>query len=141
MMSIAASVLAADDKSTVTLLYGNRRSETVMFADEVADLKDAYPARMRIIHVLSREAQEVDLFSGRLDRDRLAELLPGDRQRRAVWITGGCAARSAWSPTRSTSWPAWGWTRTASTASCSGSGTSRPPKPPTTKARPATGPA
>ena len=76
MMSIAASVLAADDKSTVTLLYGNRRSGTVMFADEVADLKDAYPARMRIIHVLSREAQEVELFSGRLDRDRLTELLP-----------------------------------------------------------------
>jgi ring-1,2-phenylacetyl-CoA epoxidase subunit PaaE len=76
MMSIAASVLAADDKSTVTLLYGNRRSDTVMFADEVADLKDAYPARMQIVHVLSREAQEVELFSGRLDRDRLTELLP-----------------------------------------------------------------
>ena len=76
MMSIAASVLAADDKSTVTLLYGNRRSETVMFADEVADLKDAYPARMQIIHVLSREPQEVELHSGRLDRDRLTRLLP-----------------------------------------------------------------
>jgi ring-1,2-phenylacetyl-CoA epoxidase subunit PaaE len=76
MMSIAASVLAADDKSAVTLLYGNRRSDTVMFADEIADLKDRYPARMQIIHVLSREAQEVELFSGRLDRDRLTELLP-----------------------------------------------------------------
>jgi len=76
MVSIAASVLAADDKSTVTLLYGNRRSATVMFADEVADLKDAYPTRMRIIHVLSREPQEVELYSGRLDRDRLAKLLP-----------------------------------------------------------------
>jgi ring-1,2-phenylacetyl-CoA epoxidase subunit PaaE len=76
MMSIAASVLAADDKSTVTLLYGNRRSDTVMFADEVADLKDAHPSRMQIVHVLSREPQEVDLYSGRLDRDRLARLLP-----------------------------------------------------------------
>jgi ring-1,2-phenylacetyl-CoA epoxidase subunit PaaE len=76
MMSIAASVLAADDKSTVTLLYGNRRSDTVMFADEVADLKDAYPARMQIVHVLSREPQEVELFSGRLDADRLTALLP-----------------------------------------------------------------
>ena len=76
MMSIAASVLAADDKSTVTLLYGNRRSGTVMFADEVADLKDAYPARMQVIHVLSREPQEVELYSGRLDRERLARLLP-----------------------------------------------------------------
>ncbi|GAB2459517.1 1,2-phenylacetyl-CoA epoxidase subunit PaaE [Jatrophihabitans fulvus] len=76
MLSIAASVLAADEKSEVTLLYGNRRSDTVMFADEVADLKDAHPARMRIVHVLSREAQEVELFSGRLDRERLAALLP-----------------------------------------------------------------
>ncbi|HXT88060.1 MAG TPA: 1,2-phenylacetyl-CoA epoxidase subunit PaaE [Trebonia sp.] len=76
MMSIAASILAADDKSSVTLLYGNRRSDTVMFADEVADLKDAHPARMRIVHVLSREPQEVELFSGRLDAARLAELLP-----------------------------------------------------------------
>jgi ring-1,2-phenylacetyl-CoA epoxidase subunit PaaE len=76
MLSIAASVLAARDSSTVTLLYGNRRSDTVMFADEVADLKDTYPARMHIIHVLSREPQEVDLYSGRLDRARLAELLP-----------------------------------------------------------------
>lgn len=76
MMSIAGSVLAADGKSTVTLLYGNRRSGTVMFADEVADLKDAYPARMRIIHVLSREPREAELYSGRLDRERLARLLP-----------------------------------------------------------------
>jgi ring-1,2-phenylacetyl-CoA epoxidase subunit PaaE len=76
MMSIAASVLAADDKSAVTLLYGNRRSDTVMFADEVADLKDAYPARMQIVHVLSREPQEVELHSGRLDAARLAALLP-----------------------------------------------------------------
>jgi ring-1,2-phenylacetyl-CoA epoxidase subunit PaaE len=76
MMSIAASVLAANSASTVTLLYGNRRSATVMFADEVADLKDAYPARMQIVHVLSREPQEVELHSGRLDRERLARLLP-----------------------------------------------------------------
>ena len=76
MMSIASSVLDADDKSTVTLLYGNRRSDTVMFADEVADLKDAYPARMQIVHVLSREPQEVELHSGRLDATRLTALLP-----------------------------------------------------------------
>ncbi|HEY0934813.1 MAG TPA: 1,2-phenylacetyl-CoA epoxidase subunit PaaE [Trebonia sp.] len=76
MLSIAASVLAADDKSTVTLLYGNRRSDTVMFADEVADLKDAHPARMHLVHVLSREPQEVELYSGRLDADRLRRLLP-----------------------------------------------------------------
>jgi ring-1,2-phenylacetyl-CoA epoxidase subunit PaaE len=76
MLSIAASVLAASAESTVTLLYGNRRSSTVMFADEVADLKDRYPTRMQLIHVLSREPQEVELFNGRLDGPRLRALVP-----------------------------------------------------------------
>ena len=72
MLSIAASVLRRRPESTVTLLYGNRRSDTVMFADEVADLKDAYPARMQLVHVLSREPQEVELFNGRLDAGEAA---------------------------------------------------------------------
>lgn len=76
MLSIAASVLSADPSSRVTLIYGNRRSDTVMFADEVADLKDAYPTRMQLVHVLSREPQEVELFNGRLDAAKLASLLP-----------------------------------------------------------------
>jgi ring-1,2-phenylacetyl-CoA epoxidase subunit PaaE len=76
MISIAGSVLAASEAATVTLFYGNRRSNSVMFADEVADLKDAHPARMQVCHVLSREPQEVELFSGRLDADRLRALLP-----------------------------------------------------------------
>jgi ring-1,2-phenylacetyl-CoA epoxidase subunit PaaE len=74
VLSIAASVLAA--RSRVTLIYGNRRSDTVMFSDEVADLKDAHPDRMQLVHVLSREAQEVGLYAGRLDAGKLATLLP-----------------------------------------------------------------
>ncbi|MGI8695708.1 MAG: FAD-binding oxidoreductase, partial [Mycobacteriales bacterium] len=76
VLSIAASVLAARDETTVTLIYGNRRSDSVMFADDVADLKDAYPVRMRLVHVLSREPQEVDLYTGRLDAGKLRRLLP-----------------------------------------------------------------
>lgn len=76
MISIAGSLLAESPDATVTLVYGNRRSDSVMFADDVADLKDAHPERMRLIHVLSREPQEVELFNGRLDADRLGTLLP-----------------------------------------------------------------
>ncbi len=76
VLSIAGSVLAAQDKSAVTLLYGNRRSDSVMFADEIADLKDAYPERICLVHVLSREPQEVELFNGRLDAAKLGALLP-----------------------------------------------------------------
>ena len=75
MMSIAASVLAGNVASTVTLIYGNRRSDTVMFADELADLKDRYPARFELVHVLSREPRESDILSGRLDAERLSTLV------------------------------------------------------------------
>ena len=75
LLSIAGSVLA-DDRSRVTLLYGNRRADTVMFAEDVADLKDRHPARFSIAHVLSREPREAELFTGRLDAAKLRQLLP-----------------------------------------------------------------
>ena len=89
VLSIAWSLLSSG--SQVTLFYGNRRADTVMFADEVADLKDAFPTRMRLVHVLSREAQEVDLFTGRLDAAKLRALLPAVADVHAVdewWLCG-----------------------------------------------------
>ena len=75
MLSIAESVLAADDRSRVTLFYGNRRTDSVMFADELADLKDLHPVRFQLAHVLSREPREAEVLSGRLDAERLAALV------------------------------------------------------------------
>ncbi len=74
-LSIMATILSSDVDSQVYLLYGNRRTDTVMFADELADLKDRYRDRMQLVHVLSREPRDVELFSGRLDADRLRALL------------------------------------------------------------------
>jgi len=91
ILSIAGSVLAAHDGSAVTLLYGNRRNDSVMFADEIADLKDAYPARICLVHLLSREPQEVELFNGRLDAGKLRSLLPVTVEVAAVdhwWLCG-----------------------------------------------------
>jgi ring-1,2-phenylacetyl-CoA epoxidase subunit PaaE len=75
VLSIAASLLRRPD-AHVALLYGNRRADTVMFAEELADLKDEHPSRMELVHVLSREAREVDLLTGRLDAAKLRTLLP-----------------------------------------------------------------
>jgi len=74
MLSIASTVLR-NPKSHVTLLYGNRTTNSVMFAEELADLKDAHHRRFDLAHVLSREPRDVELFSGRLDADRLRRLL------------------------------------------------------------------
>jgi len=75
ILSIAATVLR-DPAATAVLFYGNRHAGTVMFADDLADLKDRYPARLELVHVLSREPREADLLSGRLDAAKLGELLP-----------------------------------------------------------------
>lgn len=74
VLSIAASLLA-DPRARVTVLYGNRRSDTVMFIEELSDLKDRHPARFELVHVLSREPRDAELFSGRMDAERLSELL------------------------------------------------------------------
>jgi ring-1,2-phenylacetyl-CoA epoxidase subunit PaaE len=73
VLSIVSSLLATPD-ATVTVVYGNRRTDTVMFADELADLKDRAPSRLELIHVLSREPREAELFTGRLDVPKLRQL-------------------------------------------------------------------
>lgn len=77
VLSIVTAALETESASRVTLLYGNRTSRTVMFLDELADLKDRFPERFHLIHVLSREAQESELLSGRIDADRLNRFLDG----------------------------------------------------------------
>ena len=75
VLSIIAAILEGEPGAFVTLVYANRTSRSVMFLDEVHDLKDRHPDRFQIIHVLSRETQDVELLSGRLDADRLRGIL------------------------------------------------------------------
>ena len=74
IMSLLATTLEAEPESRFTLVYGNRDSASVMFLDEIADLKDRFPDRLAVFHVLSREARQAPVLSGRLDRDKLAQL-------------------------------------------------------------------
>lgn len=75
VLSIAATILEDEPESTVTLVYANRTARTVMFLDEVHDLKDRWPDRLQIVHVFSREEGESELLSGRLDADRMGRLM------------------------------------------------------------------
>ncbi|MDZ4175425.1 MAG: 2Fe-2S iron-sulfur cluster-binding protein [Hydrogenophaga sp.] len=80
ILSIMASTLEESPDSKFTLVYGNRRMASVMFNEALQDLKDRYPGRLTLIHVLSRQAQEVPLLEGRIDGDKvraiIAALLP-----------------------------------------------------------------
>jgi len=75
LMALASSVLAASSTSSFTLVYTNRTAVDVMFLEELADLKDRYPARLALHHVLSREQRSAPLLSGRIDEERLRRML------------------------------------------------------------------
>lgn len=75
ILSLIKTTLKAEPKSRFTLIYGNRRQNSVIFAEALEDLKDRYMTRFTLYHVFSREEQEVPLFNGRLDRARVASFL------------------------------------------------------------------
>src|SRR5690606_27470231 len=75
LMALAATVLGRSETSRFTLVYTNRSSTDVMFVEELGDLKDRYPARLALHHVLTREQRTAPLLSGRLDEERLRRIL------------------------------------------------------------------
>lgn len=74
MLSIATTVLKNEPGSRITLVFGNRSTATIMFREALDDLKDRYLGRFSLIHILSRETQDVELLQGRIDADRIDQL-------------------------------------------------------------------
>lgn len=71
VMSLIKSAMIAEPNSKFTLIYGNRNSASVIFKDEIEDLKDAHMNRLEVHHVLSREDQGSDLLKGRIDAEKV----------------------------------------------------------------------
>jgi ring-1,2-phenylacetyl-CoA epoxidase subunit PaaE len=76
VLSIIATTLEVEPDSDFTLVYGNRTSKSIMFLEELEDLKNRHPERLAIHHVLSREARGIEIFDGRIDRGRLSRFCP-----------------------------------------------------------------
>lgn len=75
ILSIMTSTLEESSTAKFTLVYGNRRMASVMFNEALQDLKDRYRDRLTLIHILSRQAQEVPLLEGRIDGDKVREIV------------------------------------------------------------------
>lgn len=74
VLSIVKTVLAREPKSKFTLVYANRQINSIMFREELEDLKNLYLGRFSVIHVLETEGQEIDLFTGRIDDEKMKGL-------------------------------------------------------------------
>jgi ring-1,2-phenylacetyl-CoA epoxidase subunit PaaE len=75
VLSIMAHTLATEVQSRFTLVYGNQRASSIMFNETLQDLKDRYPQRVNLIHILSRQPTEFALLHGRIDEAKVSELL------------------------------------------------------------------
>lgn len=70
-LSIASSVLQDEPDSSITLLYGNRTSRSIMFRNDLDNLKDRFNERFMLVHILSGEQQDAELLNGRIDGTKL----------------------------------------------------------------------
>jgi ring-1,2-phenylacetyl-CoA epoxidase subunit PaaE len=75
LMALAHTVLSRSATSEFELVYTNRSTLDVMFLEELAELKDRYPSRLALHHVLSREQRTAPLLSGRIDAPKLEQML------------------------------------------------------------------
>lgn len=74
VLSIIKTTLAREPKSSFTMVYANRGVSTIMFREELEDLKNTYMGRFNVIHVLESDAQEIDLFTGLVTEEKCAQL-------------------------------------------------------------------
>src|SRR5690606_4919879 len=75
VLSLLTTALEEEPHSRATLIFGNRRTDSIMFLEELMELKNRFPGRFSLFNVLSRERQDLELFTGRIDRDKLEALL------------------------------------------------------------------
>jgi ring-1,2-phenylacetyl-CoA epoxidase subunit PaaE len=92
VMSLVRTLLASEQESRFTLLYGNRDSSSIIFLEELARLKDRYLDRLELYHFLDAEEGDVELFNGMLDRVRVddaIERLIGTPEKVSDWFICG----------------------------------------------------
>lgn len=75
IFSILKTALAAEPRSRFVLVYGSRNTASIIFREELEDLKDRFLTRLSIYHVLSREPQDIDLLNGRIDAAKVRAFL------------------------------------------------------------------
>jgi ring-1,2-phenylacetyl-CoA epoxidase subunit PaaE len=74
VLSIMANMLAAHPENRMLLILGNRSAARAMFLEDVQALKNRYMARLSVHFVMSNEAQDIELFNGRIDAAKVRDL-------------------------------------------------------------------
>lgn len=74
ILGLTKTILESEPHSKVILTYVNRSFNTIMFREELSDLKDRFMTRFSVLHVLKTDAGDIDILNGRMDGDKLDQL-------------------------------------------------------------------
>lgn len=77
ILSIVRTTMEIETESRFTLFYGNRTTDSTMFAAELEELEARYADRLRIFHIRSAEAHHPESLRGRIDVAMIDRLLGG----------------------------------------------------------------
>lgn len=77
VLSIMKTVLAREPKSEFTLIYANRNVSSIMFREQLEDLKNRFMGRLTITHILEQDAQDIELFTGLVTEEKCNQLFDG----------------------------------------------------------------
>lgn len=75
VFSILKTILASEPQSFVSLLYGNRSQSDIIYRDQLDDLRKRNPARLKVIHTLSQPEKEWFGEIGRIDEQKIMQLI------------------------------------------------------------------
>lgn len=75
ILSLLKTALTVEPNSRFILLYGNRATASIMFLEEIAALKNRFMGRFQVCHFLEDEEGDWGILNGRLDSDKVADVL------------------------------------------------------------------
>src|SRR5688572_14405955 len=74
LLSVATAVLEGEPASRLMVFYGHRDTAQAIQLEELQALKDRYLQRLSLFFFFSDEPQDVELFNGKLDGEKVRAL-------------------------------------------------------------------
>ncbi|MFT4849055.1 MAG: ring-1,2-phenylacetyl-CoA epoxidase subunit PaaE [Sediminicola sp.] len=71
MLSMIKTHLSEEPKATCKLFYVNRTAKSIIFKEELEQLRNSYFGRLEIYYFLTKEKRDINLFNGRFDIDKM----------------------------------------------------------------------
>ncbi|WP_033961078.1 FAD-binding oxidoreductase [Psychroserpens jangbogonensis] len=74
VLSMIKTHLKAEPNSTCKLFYVNKTAKSIIFKEELEQLRNTYFGRLEIYYFLTKERRDIDLFNGRFDDEKMKVL-------------------------------------------------------------------